>query len=240
MEITIGPTSDLDPWIGLIGGLLGAVIGAGLTGFITGHYQKKEHNRVDDLRQADILNRQRSAAHRVMVKLIAIYSDISQFHKHLHTEFDKVAAMTDQEPCAVVMPMFIALDAVAFDAEETALFLDIKAAELFNQVGSLPRLHRSLIGTMAEYQVAREAQIQRIPATAFTDDGFRLSLEEYRQLAPEFQRLNDLITGAYYRIDEDLDAAKKGLEAASRVFNEKLETNMRFELLDAQPAPPDT
>ncbi|MEN5115609.1 hypothetical protein ABE453_16490 [Brevundimonas diminuta] len=180
-----------EQWVGLIGALLGAVLGAGASGIASYLLQRREHDRVDGLRKADRRERQRSVAHRMYVKLIALQSDLERLQVHLDSEMRKVPRSHDAWP--LVLALFVDKRPLAFDGEETSLLLDLDLNEQFNLIGALPEIRNQAHEVMVNYEVKREALWAMLPQEAFTDTGVEMTPGLTRQTLRIRSELEGLI-----------------------------------------------
>lgn len=210
-----------ETWLGLWSGLLGAVVGAAVSGLISYRLQKREHDRVDRVRTNDLEQRQRSIAHRLIVKLIVIASDLARLEAHLIEEFAKVGP--DDEAWPKVLPLYVSVDDTTFDGEETALLLDLGLNDAFNAVGSVPASHRQLHGLMRRYAAKREELHSRLPPEAFPEPNiFELTREQALQTAPLRAEMNSMIIWAYEEIGRAHEEADAAMNQAYLGLKEKL------------------
>lgn len=168
-----GGSGDGGAWIALWGGLIGAVIGAGVSGCISFYLQKREHDRADRLRTADRLTAQKSVASRLIVRLIAIASDLHRAATHLENERNSIP--DEAEAWHVVIPLAVPSTPVNYAADETALLLDLGLNEEFSDIASLPDLRNQTHEMMIQYATKREQMWPMLPAEAFVRGGVVLS-----------------------------------------------------------------
>ncbi|WP_426042250.1 hypothetical protein [Brevundimonas sp. TWP2-3-4b1] len=203
-----------------------------MSGAISFNIQKREHERADALRKADLLLKQKSIAHRLIVKLLGIYSDLVKLQEHLKDEFRKQSDNLSAEPWSFVIPMFVSHGPIEFDGEETALYLDLEMNEAFNIAGALPRIHKNLFDIMRAYGEKREQLRLMLPADCFTSKGLRMTEEQSHQTAPLRMEMNNLITWAFGSIDRDVQDAKAALQSTAADMTKALGLKMNLSLDD--------
>lgn len=208
-----------DAWIGLWGGLLGAIIGAGATAITSYVLQKREFDRQEQNRRDDRFERQRSVAHRMFIKLVAIQSDLERLHVHLFTQLKAIPAGEDMWPR--VIAMFVDRAPIVFDGEETALLLDLGLHEHFNLVGALPGIRNQCHEVMINYEIKREALWAMLPQEAFTDTGVAMKPGLARQTLRLRTELEDLIKYLAGSLPESNKEAMDGLQKVHAVLADK-------------------
>lgn len=241
IAVHIGSSSDAGAWLGLFGAIFGAVLGAAASGGISYVLQKREFerheaaqkaeaDRQERVRQNELLQRQRSIGHRLIVKLMEIHSDLVKLEQHLVEEFSKQPQMPDAEPWQYVMPLFVAADEIRFDGEETALYLDLGLNDAFNVTGALPRVHSHLFGLMRAYGAKREQLRTMLPEECFREDHMAWTDAQKNFTAPLRTEMNDMITWAYGSIEQDATEARQALGATLAGLSEKLGIKVELDL----------
>ena len=220
--------------IGLWGGLLGAIIGAGATALTSYVLQKREFDRQEAIRQDDRFERQRSVAHRMFVKLMAIQSDLQRLNEHLVPQLKAIPAGQDAWPR--VLAMFVDRAPIIFDGDETSLLLDLGLNNEFNLVGSLPAIRNQCHEVMVNYELKREALWAMMPQEAFTETGVAMTPGLARQTLRIRTELEDLIQYLAGSLPSSNKEAIKGLnEVHAALLNKEL---LRFKF-DLSKAPTD-
>ena len=159
------------------------MIGAGASGCISFYLQKREHDRADRLRTADRLTTQKSVASRLVVRLIAIASDIHRVGVHLERQRENIPDEAEAWP--IVIPLAVPNTPFEYASDETALLLDLGLNEEFSDIASLPDMRNQTHEMMVQYAMKREQMWAMLPAEAFVRGGVVLS----EQLALQTERL---------------------------------------------------
>lgn len=210
-----------EAWIGLWGGLIGAIIGAGVSGCISFYLQKREHDRADSVRTADRLTAQKSVASRLVVRLIAIASDLRRVADHLDNQRESIP--DGAEAWHVVIPLALSSAPVEYAADETALLLDLGLNEEFSDIASLPDLRNQAHEMMLQYTTKREQMWTILPAEAFVRGGVVLS----EQLNLHTERLQtemaDVLEYLFVAVPE---FATESYDALARVHAALLSKNL--------------
>lgn len=221
-----------EAWLGLWSGLIGAVVGAGVSGLISYRLQKREHDRVDRVRATELQQRQRSIAHRLIVKLIVIASDLTRLEAHLVEEFAKIGADADAEAWPKVLPLYVGTDDLNFDGEETALLLDLGLNDEFNAVASIPASHSQLHDLMRRYASKREEIHARLPPEAFPEPNvIEMTREQELYTAPLRAEMNGMIIWAYEEVGRARAEAQEALNQAYAGLKEKLDLTFQMEIV---------
>lgn len=234
ITITLGDSSSVPPeaWLGLWSGLVGAVVGSGVSGLISYRLQKREHDRVDQVRANDLQRVQRSIAHRLIVKLIVMSSDLTRLEKHLTDEFAKIGADADAEAWPKIIPLYVGSDDINFDGEETALLLDLGLNDTFNLVAAVPASHTQLQSLMRRYTIKREELHARLPPEAFPEPGvIAMTREQELYTAPLRAEMNNMIIWAYEEVGRAREDSQEALNQAYGGLKEKLGLTFKMEIV---------
>lgn len=234
-EITIafsdGGGVPAEAWLGLWSGLVGAVVGAGASGLISYRLQKREHDRVDRVRDMDRRQHQRSVAHRLIVKLIVIASDLTRLENHLVEEFAKIGTDT-AEVWPKILPLYVSANDISFDGEETALLLDLGLNDAFNSAAAVPASHGQLHDLMRRYTSKREEIHARLPPEAFPEPNvIALTREQELYTAPLRAEMNNMIIWAYEEVGRAREDAQEALNQAYSGLKEKLDLTFKMEIV---------
>ena len=235
-EITItlsdGASVPAEAWLGLWSGLIGAVLGAGVSGLISYRLQKREHDRADQVRTKDLKQNQRSIAHRLIVKLIAMASDLTRLEAHLIEEFAKIGADENAEAWPKIVPLYVHETDTTFDGEESALLLDLGLNDAFNAVAAIPASHMQLHDLMRRYAVKREEIHARLPPEAFPEPGvIALTREQALYTAPLRADMNSMIIWAYEEVGRAREEAYDAMRQAYDGLKEKLDLTFTMEIV---------
>lgn len=230
IDIAFGD-GGIEPWIGLIGGLVGAILGSAVSGGISYRLQKREHDRADTLRQADLQLRQRSVAHRLIDKLLAIQTDLEMVRKHYESQENRDReAQVDRERWTFHVPLFVGVDNIHFDSEEAALLLDLGLHEVFNDVSSLPRVHNHHLEIIRVYTVKREQMRAQLPPGEMNGNtgAYFATRAVEAATGPLRTEMNAILNFAVGTIGKDAADAAQGLRSAHLALTEKL--GLQFKL----------
>lgn len=232
--ITIAGDSSIpsEAWLGLWSGLMGAVLGAAISGLISYRLQKREHDRADQVRAKQLIQRQRTIAHRMIVKLIAITSDLTKLEAHLIEEFGKVGLNDEADPWTKIIPLYVHTDDYTFDGEETALLLDLGLNDTFNTVASVPATHSQLHGLMRRYAQKREEIHSRLPPECFPEPNIiAFTREQELYTAPLRAEMNGMIIWAFEEVGDALEEANAAMKQAYEGLRAKLDLTFEMEIV---------
>lgn len=230
MVFGIGDGGGSDTWVALWGGLAGAIIGAAATAGTSYILQKREFERQEQLRKLDRLERQRTIAHRLLIKLMALQSNFFRMNEHLTEQFAKLKE--GDEPWQAVEPFFVGDDRILFEGDEEALLLDLGLNEAFNLAGALPRIHNHAMAVMASYSSKRE----ELRALVTHDDfrgrvgSFVMTRELHLKTAPLRQELNDLVNFLHGNCGRDAAESADALATTLSGLRSKLGLSIQYEL----------
>ena len=230
-EIDIAFGGGLDAWVGLIGGLVGAILGSAVSGGISYKLQRREHDRADAVRRADLVLRQKSIAHRLIDKLLAIQADLHMLRDHYIKQEDRAReAGGGAERWTYHVPLFVGVDNIQYDSDESALLLDLELNEVFNDVTSLPRIHNQHLEIVRAYTAKREQMRPLLPSgemSGATGAYFATQAIE-AATGPLRTEMNSMLEFAVTSIDKDANDATNGLNVAHAALAQKL--GLKFKL----------
>lgn len=227
--VTIGGQADTGAWLAAGGALTGALMDALVGGGISYALQKREHDRADALRDADRLTTQKSIAHRLIVKLMGILSDLRRLEAHMA---DQIAKVADGQPAwPIVLPLHVSLSPLAFEADETALLLDLGLNQEFNLMVSLPDLRNQLHELMGKYAEKRERMWAMMPPEAFVEGGVQLPRQLYLQTEALRQEMSDVLTHVHDSVPHVADEAQKGLDTIHAALARELKLTFTIEMM---------
>jgi hypothetical protein len=222
-----------DQWIGLVGALVGAVLGAAGSGYASYVLQRREHDRADTVRDADLRQRQRSIAHGLLVKLIEIASDLSRTDSHIKQQFAEI----DQPEAAWAhfLPLYQPFDDMTFDRDESALLLDLGLNDEFNLAGPLPGIRNQIASLMNDYAARRDRLWDMMPEEAFVRGGVEMSPALFLKTERLRAEMMDILGWLKDSAPRSSTEANAALMAVYKGLRTKLDITFHMELVEIAP-----
>ena len=136
----------------------------------------------------------------MLAKLLEVVNSVQQLHQHMETQTNKTEVIGPEghEFWQMVHPLigFSNEHLISFGGEDAVLLLEVEEAEFLMDLMLLGRRHASLIASMQEYGVRRDALFQLAPAPESFHGlvgTIRMNQQDYMRIKPYALALDALI-----------------------------------------------